>query len=89
MSASAAVQQMHTALALLDVQPVVFDDGSNGLIVDASRLSDSTNDPRVWQLEFEDGAWHHVPSASSGPLGQMLWSIARAYQAFWLTGDAE
>lgn len=87
---SADAVSMMTALTLLDVTPVRFDDGTDGLMVDTSKLADSEHGPRGWQLEYDgDGQWSHPPSGTSGGLGHMLWSIARSYQAFWpVEGEA-
>lgn len=84
-------RQMHEALTLLDVRPVTLDNGSLGLIVDATRLSTSPHDPLLWQLEWENDGWEHPPSGTCGPLGQVLWGIARSYQIAWpsTTGSEE
>lgn len=54
----------------------------DGLTVDAEAVMRTPNDVRYWRLyqaDPPDGTWSHYPSATSGPLGRVLFSIALSY----------
>jgi hypothetical protein len=63
-----------TNMAKLTVSPI----GPGVLDVDATALA-SRHDPTHWWLQYHEGIWHHAPSATSGPLTEMLRSIAMTY----------
>lgn len=54
---------------------------NGGLTVDALDLMATRNDVRFWLLSWstDDSLWHHSLSATSGPLSEMLRSIAGCY----------
>lgn len=58
---------------------VVTPTATGGLDVDASKLA-AQHDPRHWWLHhLGGGVWEHAPSATEGPLPQMIRSIAMTY----------
>jgi hypothetical protein len=61
----------------------------NSLVVDCEAAMESPNDVRYWYLTPEpDGTWSHAPSATNGPLYDVLRGIAASYTFDGETGRA-